>query len=103
MKKSLIAAAMTAALLGIILMPRNDGFRVVAPAFAACSATEVRNDCCFKFRKTLDDEVLDTSPEIREGRAVGEFKRCLRSDLGCSVEMTEMKSKSFGQIRQICR
>jgi hypothetical protein len=34
---------------------------------------------------------------------VKEFKRCLRSDLGCSAEMTEMKSKGPGQIRQICQ
>ncbi|MBN2160694.1 MAG: hypothetical protein JW807_14995 [Spirochaetes bacterium] len=104
MKKSIVAAGMAAILLGILLMPRNDaGFHAGEPAFAACSAVEIMNNCCFKFRKCLDDDSLDVSPEAREQRAVGEFRRCLRSDLGCSAEMTEMKSKDARQIRAICR
>lgn len=104
MNKTCIAALSTIILLSLISFTQTDiGFHASTPAFAACSAVEVRNDCCFKFRKVLDDEKLDVSPEAREQRAIGEFRRCLRSDLGCSVEMTEMKSKSAGQVREICR
>lgn len=104
MKKT-ISAALLAILLLAAIPILTDGTRFTAgtPAFALCIASEIKNDCCFKFYNTLEGEAAARDEKTREKMAVSEFRRCLRSDIGCSVEMTEMKSKSAGEIRQICR
>lgn len=72
------------------------------PAYAVCSAAEIKNDCCFKFIEKLYADTPPGPGETRETRAVTEFRRCLRKDIGCSQEMTEMKAKAFEEIRALC-
>lgn len=104
MRKTITAAFMTLTLLAAIQVTTDrDGFRVGMPAFALCTATEIKNNCCFKFYNELEGEATARPLKTREKMAVAEFRRCLRNDIGCSMEMTEMKSKGAGQIRQICR
>jgi hypothetical protein len=104
MKKTIMAAILT--ILALAALPftiDRAGYHAGTPAFALCSATEIMNNCCFKFINTLEGGSEARPQQTREQMAVAEFKRCLRSDLGCSMEMTEMKSKGIGQIRQICQ
>ncbi len=104
MRKTITAAMLTLMLIAAIQITTDrTGYHAGTPAFALCTATEIRNNCCFKFRNALEGEATASPLATREKMAVAEFKRCLRSDIGCSVEMTEMKSKGAGQIRQICR
>ena len=72
------------------------------PAYAVCSAAEIKNDCCFKFLEKLYADTPLGPGESRETRAVVEFRRCLRKDIGCSQEMIELKSKGFEEIRALC-
>jgi hypothetical protein len=104
MKKTVAAAMLTTLLLATVQITINrDGYHAGAPAFAACIASEITNNCCFKFVNTLEGGAEARDEKTRERMAIAEFKRCLRSDIGCSMEFTEMKCKSLGQIRQICR
>jgi hypothetical protein len=104
MKKIIVSAALFLAVFSLASLSLiNDGYVAGTPALAACMADEIRNDCCFKFFKVLEGDAVVVNTRTREVKAVAEFRRCLRKDLGCSVEMTEMKSKNASQIRQICR
>ena len=104
MKKTISAALMALLLLAAIpILTDGTGFNAGTPAFALCIASEIKNNCCFKFYNELEGEATAREQKTREKMAIAEFKRCLRSDIGCSEETIEMKSKGAGQIRQICR
>lgn len=102
MKKIITVLTLLAAC--VILPLAWDGPAPVAGkrAFAACTAAEMKNDCCFKFVEKLYADTPPGPGETRETRAVSEFRRCLRKDIGCSQEMIEMKSKSYAEIRVLC-
>jgi hypothetical protein len=104
MKKTITAAILTIMFLAAVPFTIDrTGYHAGTPAFALCNATEIRNNCCFKFINVLEGGAEARPQNTREQMAVAEFKRCLRSDIGCSMEMTEMKTKGIGQIREICR
>jgi len=104
MKKTLAAAMLTTLLLAVVQITVNrGGYHAGAPAFADCIASEIKNNCCFKFYNTLEGGAEAREHKTREQMAVAEFKRCLRSDIGCSMEFTEMKCKGVGEIKQTCQ
>ena len=103
MKKIVTYAALVVLMLGLASISRlSVEFHLGAPALALCTADVIKNDCCFKFFKILEGDATVDSQKTREKNASAEFKRCLRRDLGCSVEMSDMKCKSVQQIRSIC-
>jgi hypothetical protein len=103
MKKIITATAIVFLFFGLMSLSRNDaGYHIGRPAFAICTADDIKNTCCFRFFKVLDGDVIVENPQTREMKAIAAFKHCLRTDVGCSVEMTELKSKGVGQIRHIC-
>ncbi|HOW82429.1 MAG TPA: hypothetical protein PK573_07715 [Spirochaetota bacterium] len=104
MKKIIIAGTSLILTLGLASVSRTGmEYHLGRPAFALCTAASIRNDCCFKFIKIANGDVIARDQDDRENKAVAEFRRCLMKDIGCSVEMTEMKSKSFEGIAAICR
>jgi hypothetical protein len=103
MKKIIITGTLLLSLLVLVSLSRTGmDYHIGTPAFALCSTDGIKNDCCFKFFKVLEGGVMVGDLKTREKKAVAEFKRCLIRDIGCSVEMTEMKSKSAQQVRTIC-
>jgi hypothetical protein len=103
MKKIIITGTLVILLLGLISLSRQSmEIHIGTPALALCTADIIKNDCCFKFFKVLEGGTISKSIKTREINATAEFKRCLRRDIGCSAEMTEMKCKSVQQIRSIC-
>ncbi len=104
MKKIIITGTLLILLLGLVSLSRTGmDYHVGKPAFALCTTESIQNDCCFKFFKILEGDAVVENLKTREKNAVAEFKRCLTRDIGCSVEMTEMKSKSAQQVRAICK
>lgn len=103
MKKIIVTVTSLILLLVVVSLSRTGmDYHIGKPAFALCSADSIKNDCCFKFNKILYGDVVVKDQSTRENNAVAEFKRCLMKDIGCSVEMTEMKTKSVQQISAIC-
>lgn len=102
--KTIITAAMSVLVLfgSVSLFRDGRDFHAGTPAYALCTTEGIKNDCCFKFFKVLEGGAASDSIASREKKAAAEFKRCLRADVGCSVEMTELKTKSLQQIRSIC-
>jgi|RifCSP16_2_1023846.scaffolds.fasta_scaffold405667_1 hypothetical protein len=104
MKKIITSAAILLMLFGLISLPQNkEGFHTGKPAFAICTADDIKNTCCAKFFRILEGDVMVDKPQTREMKALAGFRQCLRKDVGCSVEMTELKSNGISQIRQICK
>lgn len=104
MKKIIAAGILLILMLGIASVSRTGmEYHIGRPAFALCTGDSIKNDCCFKFVKIANGDVIARDQDDRENKAVAEFRRCLMKDIGCSVEMTEMKSKSFEGIAAICR
>ncbi len=104
MKKIIITGTLVILLLGLISLTRDTmNYHFGKAAFALCTTEGIINDCCFKFFKVLEGDVIVNDLNTKEKMAVAEFKRCLRRDIGCSVEMTELKSKSIKQVRNICK
>jgi len=104
MKKLLTTATLVPLLLGLASLSLvSPDYHIGAPAFALCTADSIKNDCCFKFFKVLENDAAVNDSKDRDRMAVAEFRRCMRSDIGCSVEMTELKCRSVQQIRSLCR
>ncbi len=103
MKKIIITGTSVLILLGLVSLSFNTmEYHIGKPAFALCTTEGIKNDCCFKFFKVLEGDAVVENMKTREKKALAEFKRCMMRDIGCSVEMTELKSKSAQQIRTIC-
>ena len=103
MKKLIITTIFLLILLGLASLSRDTwNYHMGRPAFALCTSEGIKNDCCFKFFKVLEGGVVVENLKTREKKAMAEFKRCMRADTGCSVEMTEQKSKSSRQVRTLC-
>ncbi|HNW29632.1 MAG TPA: hypothetical protein PKN50_14235 [Spirochaetota bacterium] len=91
-------------LLGLASLSRvSTDYHIGSPAYALCTADSMKNDCCFKFFKVLESDASVNDSKTRDRMAMAEFRRCMRSDIGCSVEMTELKCKSVQQVRSFCR
>ena len=87
-------------LLGLASLSRvSTDYHIGSPAYALCTADSMKNDCCFKFFKVLESDASVNDSKTRDRMAMAEFRRCMRSDIGCSVEMTELKCKSVQQVR----
>lgn len=104
MKKIVITTIFLVILLGLASLSRDTRhYHMGRPAFALCTTEGIKNDCCFKFFQVLEGSATEEDIKTREKKALAEFKRCMRADTGCSVEMTEQKSKSAQQVRSLCK
>ncbi len=104
MKKIFTTITLLLPLLGLASLSRvSTEYHIGRPAFALGTADSIKNDCCFKFFKVLESDASVNDSKTRDRIAMAEFRRCMRSDIGCSVEMTDLKCKSVQQVRSLCR
>ncbi len=104
MKKIIITTIFLVILPGLASLTLDTReYHIGKPAFALCTTEGIKNDCCFKFFQVLEGSAAEEDVKTRERKALAEFKRCMRADTGCSVEMTEQKSKSVQQVKSLCK
>lgn len=103
LKRYLLTSIAALALIGPMGKRPDAVFSPITPAYAICSSDAIINECCFKFNKVLEGDATANSPKTRERMALAAFRQCLAKDLGCSNEITEMKSRELKEVLRICR